>query len=280
MKHSIYILMLAVASVLTTSCNTTKNPPATEETKLTFEPDTIRPNKLRGMVTSANPDAYFVSGIMDSDELEKNPTDEQIIRYQLDFMNELYDIYYSTFESSDRKGDKPDFNSIFLYQGTEIIDYQYLDPDTYYELLAFQVNPDTHEPIGKLCRYPFTTPHIDSSAVTFAFEVNKDTIRIIPSDDSPYIFAFEQRETIENDYILAEFFFYDMITFYEDYGFIETMRNKGVYDFILSNHSRDIEDDKDYILTIAGYNGDINTEYTYLTFHVTNNEFVVVITTE
>ena len=66
-----------------------------------------------------------------------------------------------------------------------------------------------------------------------------------------------------------------MVTFYEDYGFAQTMTNRGVYDFTFADNKRDIKPDTEYLLTIAGYNGEINTDYTFVTFYIKDNEFVI-----
>ncbi|GEM_PF-2585059 len=274
MNKNIYILCLAVISTIITGCNT-KNPPATESTKLSFSIETIRQNKIRGKINTENPDAYFVSGIMDADELKRYPQDNQIIKYQLEYIDEMYNIFYSIYEATCEENDKPDYNSMFLYKGEEKVDFSYINPNTYYELLAFQVNPITHEAIGELYRYTFTTPAIDSAKVSFTVAAIKDTLRIIPSNDSPYIYTFEEQETIIDEHLYKEMYFYDMVTFYEDYGFAQTMTNRGVYNFTFAYNKRDIKPDTEYLLTIAGYNGEINTDYTFVTFYIKDNEFVI-----
>ncbi len=222
--------------------------------------DTVRATQARAHFIPDNGNAFYTYGIIGSIQLEEFTTDEQIIKEQLDIMNSIFD-YYS-------EDDDVSFNDMFLTKGEDIEVYDELKPNSDYCILAFQVDPTLHTAIGNLYKMPFHTLSIDSADVTFDVQIKGDTLLIIPSDESTYLFDYELTSVIDMDFYSPLDYFKQLVGMWEDYGFIQYEREQGPVQWVFSQNDDAFKRGEKYTLFVAGYNGEICTEPVIVEFSV------------
>ncbi len=223
--------------------------------------DTVRATEVKATFIPGNNNAWYTFGCMDSKEMEQYATDEQIIQNKLDLMQKAYNIYLE--ENNDIS-----FSEMFLTKGKDNEVYHYLTPDADYCLFAFQVNAKDHTAIGPLYKLPFHTFAIDSADVSFDVSIKGDTLRIVPSNETTYLWDYELTTVIESEYSTPLLFFTNLVSMWEGYDFIQAKKQKGPVERVFSRDDNAIQKGLQYTLIVAGYNGEINTELTIVNFTV------------
>jgi hypothetical protein len=122
--------------------------------------------------------------------------------------------------------------------------------------------------MGNIKHVLFHTPPINRVALSFEVVSDHNSLHIYPSDKNvPYLWVYDTEEEIFDHYFTPYNFLYEITRMYEDYGFIELKKTYGDRHMSFPEDDSSIQPDKDYVLVLAGYNGEINSTITILNFH-------------
>jgi len=187
----------------------------------------------------------------------------------VDYVSWRYDLlveneeYISTFESH------------YLYYGNMDIKILELEPETEYLVFTFCVNPKTKEPVGDMYYEYVTTGKFSRTDQTFEikFTDKKDGayVTIIPSDDSrSYVYSLVSKESFDKDYdgsgkkvLKAD------IDLYKEYHFLQYIYCSG----FTSESFWYVTEGEEYIVLVAGVDGDLTTDVYGKTFTYPFTEF-------
>lgn len=268
MKKLFYILSIALMACGIQSC---KNQDINDEMReIKIEIDTIRATAMRATLTPSRDNTYYTFGAITKTEAKSYATDEDLMRSQVEIMEFLYNVFIEIEPSAV-------FSDLFLYRGKQTTHETDLEPNTDYELIAFQMNQKTHEPIGDLYRVRFHTSSIDSVDVTFQVRFSGDTLIIIPSDDAVvYTWDYDLMSDVDEDYWSKQDYMTSNVTLLEDYGFIEYELDTGTQKWVLSEEDPSMKEGETYLLYVVGYNGELNSEPLFVKFiyHQSGSEIV------
>lgn len=181
-------------------------------------------------------------------------------RYDLLVENEEY---ISTFESH------------YLYYGNQDMKILELKPETKYLVFSFCVNPKTKEPIGEFYYEYVTTKKFSRTDQTFEikFTDKKDGAyaTIIPSDDSrTFVYSLLNKKSLDGYYggsgskALRE-----NLALYEKYHFLQYLYCSG----FTSESCWYITEGEEYIIIVAGVDGNLTTDVYGMTFTYPFTEF-------
>ncbi len=255
------LLCLAVL-LLMAGCSKEKT--VTEPCSFKISIDKVKGTKVQFTVTPENPDASYVYGVMrkDKDDYMYTWEDSQVIDWQLGWMKDTYDEL--------KEGDEPlyPFGDLFCYHGTRTIKQTTLSSGVDWELLIFQVNPETREAIGPLYRTEFSTLPVPKADMDFTIHCAGDRFTIVPSDmDRSWFWEYETDSRIEDVYDSSYFFFYDIIDLYDEYDFLDHLLCKGRQEWVLSRDDRSIKEGVPYTLCMSGCaGGEITSDVQYAYF--------------
>lgn len=207
---------------------------------------------------------YYVGAIpvSDYDVREDNVHFMQLCMDSLyvDYVNWRYDLlvesekYIASFESH------------YLYYGNAEISVLELKPETKYLVFAFCVNPDTKEPVGEMYWQHVTTKKFSRNDQTFQikFTDKKDGayLTIIPSDDArAYVYTLMHKESFD-EIGSGKKVLQDEIDLYTEYHFLQYLYCSG----FTSESFWYVAEGEEYIVLVAGVDGDLTTDVYGMTF--------------
>lgn len=144
----------------------TQSPTTERSTQLRVQLEGLKASQVIVHITPTDDRVYYYSEVLSKADFQalqlddahymKIKADEQYRQY-LDWRKEL--LYDNTQYIAD-------FYSYAFSYGNSSNFYINLTPETDYYVLSFCIHPVSKEPIGKLQRYPFTTPAIDMTTVS------------------------------------------------------------------------------------------------------------------
>lgn len=260
MKYFRFII-LAIAGIVVCSCAAKYKQPGT----ITISVTELKSTKAKVTIQSSNPEAYFSIGLISEDmDTYYQMTDEENARFQMDFFVERWQA------ACDEAGKTVSFTDLYCYKGTNREHrYTYLNPDTHYKVIAFQVDPDLKQYIGKPVSVIFHTNDLTKSDITFDFKFEADKVTIIPSNNDPYYWDYILDSEMEAEYADAKQYYEQLILMYEEYGFMgEGATDRGTVEWVFSrDDTKPMEEGQKYTLVASGYaNGEINSYLTIIQF--------------
>lgn len=234
--------------------------------------DTVRATCVKATITPENNSGCYVWDLLLPEDLAQYPTDDEVVASRFETMLRQYE------QLCIEAGETLDFSDIFLYHGP-LLARADVKPGTDNQLIAFQVNPASLKPVGKLYRMPFHSPVIDSSDVVFSIFFEGAELHIEPSNDDTYLWDYDLVKDVYDDYGTPEAYMRELVEMYENYGFIDMEKTVGsvVYDMPGSDPS--LVEGREYYLFAVGYNGELNSEPALLRFvyHATGSEILEVL---
>lgn len=254
MKRLLYILPALL--LFAAACNKV---PQLSDNPISIEITNLQPKNVWFDIIPENNDFYYYFDVCSVAEYDKFSSDASFIKEQDDFLREVYKIVQDF-------GPTGSFEETCLYRdaifeafyGNGII----LEPEHDYYVFAYPYDKKG-QPIDKLVKVRFTTPSEKHSDITFQLSLEGSVITVVPSNNDKYLFDYDSVADINLSYAGApSFFFNQMISVYEEYGFMDSMISRGkdsedMLDFI------DIEPGDKVYLGVAGYDNGLTTEVSY-----------------
>lgn len=264
--RKISVLLCLAAVLLLSGC--AKEKLVTKPCGFDVRIEWVRSSKLQFTVKADNENATYVYGIMSLDDSDMSTwSDERLMEWQLEWMMDTYELMQE--EQDEDDAPLSPFYQLFCFKGSRTIKETRLSPGCNYQVLVFQVNPETLKAIGPLYRVPFTTVPMEKKDITFTLQNYGDSFTIIPSDpEVDWFWEYETEERIDDVYGAAFFFFYNIIDMYDEYDFLSHLLCKGPEEWRFPEDDPSIREGENYILTIATItNGEISSDVSYAEFN-------------
>lgn len=247
------ILLLSCIVPLLAAC--TKEQISSRPCTFAVELTELKGTKVRFTITPSNPDAYYSYGLVEKGDDAYDLSGDALIEEQMAWLKEIHA------EMKQYGRENPDFASSFCFQGrTEQVE-MYLTRETAYKLIIFQVNPWKIEGLGAPKEVYFQTPNPKVIDLDFDLQFSGDTLRIHPSlPDQTYIWDYEEREIIEEEYGSPIAYFYSLLDMYEQYGFMDSAVVRGDDEWVFPRDDKLMPAGREWYLLMAGYqDGNINS---------------------
>ena len=244
MKYKIFI---AAAAVLTmASCVNKAEIPADIIVKL----ESLGGSRARFSVAVTNRDAVY-SYVQISEDMEifnlpaEDAVKEEIARMEF--------IYNEAIENGYWEKEDPDFIDFFFYRGSRQFSMTTMQDDTDFRFIVFQINPKTHEIIGEPQSISYHTLPVPKRDLTFDISFEADVVTIVPSDDNlTYFWDYEDAKIIQNAYCIPYLYAYQLVSMYEEYGFMESELSKGRDTWNFTLQDKTMTEGEECIMIIAG----------------------------
>lgn len=222
----------------------------------------LKGTKVRFTITPTNPEAYYTFSLIAEDEDAYKLSGEALVASQMELVKEMYDLF-GRFGRQDVK-----FADSFCYKGRTEQSEMYLSRDMSYKLVVFQVNPWKIEALDGSEEVLFRTLNPKIIDLDFDLQFSGDTLRIHPSNpDQTYVWDYETREIIDEEYGAPLFYYYSLMDMYEQYGFMEGVLCKGDMEWIFPLNDAGMPAGKEWYLILSGYqDGEVNSEETVVAF--------------
>jgi hypothetical protein len=252
------ILALGLLSLL--SCSE-KLVVVTTPVNMRLTVDEVKGTKVIFTISSDNPEAYYSYTLWNDtggslDGLIEHLTSMAEEDYQQRMKNEAIKI--------------ASFADLNCFRGTRTIRATRLTPDSDFLLLAFQLNPETHEVIGPILSEKIHTPPVEEKPLEFQFLFEGKTITIIPSDPNrSYYWAFDSQQVMYDNYLWPFGWFYSLVDMYEQYDFMDNLTTRGK---VVYNAGRDSfkEGEMYSVLAVAYEDGEMTSGYVEASFKYLN----------
>lgn len=254
------LLYLCLAGLLALGC--TKDKIVTTPCDFQVNVDWVKGSRVQFTITPSNPNATYTYGLLSENYSQFDMSDREKIDWQLLYMNLDY-------ESHVGEDDSASFADRYCYKGARTIKCTAIEPDTNWQLLVFQINPETHEAIGSLYTVPFRTKAVPQVELTFTIQYKDNFFRILPSDKNvTWFWEYETEEKIEDVYVMPFFFYYEIIGMYEEYGFLQYNLSVGDDEWIFPDYDPSIKEGVKYnmVLSACTEDGEICSEVYYADF--------------
>lgn len=252
------LVLLSLVLLLLPSCS--KDYGSEKVSELRIELDGLVGTRVRIMVASMNTKAYYSYVQLASQDEYYSASSEEVAKYEIGRMEDNYEYY----DELDIKGS---FLDVFCYQGSRQFSVRGLTPDTDFRYIFFQLHPKTHALIGEPVEVKFRTKPVPERDLTFDVQIVDNQIWIHPSDLSlTYFWQYEDNDIIEDAYFFPQEYLYELMSLYDEYGFLESELTKGpdVWNFA---DDKWFQPGKECTLVIAGCeNGDFTTHPQQLVF--------------
>lgn len=231
--------------------------------KLDIHVDWVRGSKAQFTITSSDKNACYVYGKINSTHPYFSLPDEDLVEFQLGWMEKEY-------QSRLAEGSIANFADLFAVKGTRTLRETQLADDMDWAFIVFQINPETHKPIGPLHKEYFHTLPIPKVDLSFTIEHSGDAMRIIPSNDrDTWFWEYESWQRMVGIYGSPYYFYYTLLDMYDQYGFLYSQLCHGEEEWVFSRDDRSIKEDEMYTMCISGCaDGEITTEVFYLDFTI------------
>lgn len=260
------LLYLCLTGLLALGC--TKEKLATEPCDFQLKMDWVKGTRAQFTITPSDPNACYAYGTLLADNPLYDETDEEIINFQLEWMDSEY--------AELRKDGvvEGDFVDLFCFIGSRTLQCKLLPPDVDQKLLVFQIHPETHTVLGPLHKLEFRTKPVRDQEINFTIQHKDNMFRILPSDkEMTWFCEYEKDAKIEDVYGAPYYFFYDIICMYEDYGFLENRLLRGDVEWVLPQDDRSIQEGVLYeMMMSACTDGEISSVVYYVDFIYENGK--------
>lgn len=256
--RKVLLLTACLLSLLGCSKEQISSRPCSFDVNLT----SVKGNKVHFTITPSNPEAYYTYSLEWEGGDGYGLYGSVLMEYEMEKVMELYDLYKYY------DGEQLDFADVFCYQGTTERTQMFLDRNTNYKLVVFQVNPWKREGIGYPREILFRTADYKLVDLHFDLQFQGDTLHIHPSDpDVHYLWDYETVEIIESEYASPFNYFYKLADMYEQYGFLETVYSQGDEEWVFPRDDAGMPEGQNWYLILAGYqDGDLNSDETLVKF--------------
>ena len=255
------IALIFMALALLSSCKKEKivSEPCTFDLKINW----VKGTKVQFTVTPGDQDACYCYGVLSPDQPQAEWSDKDLIAWQLEWIKEIYDTLAES-------GEAGSFADMFCYKGTRTIKQTKLSSGTDFELMLFQINPQTKEAIGPLYRLPFSTPPVAMKELSFTIHPDENGFTIIPSDpERTWFWEYESNEKVDDVFGGAYYFYYSVLDMYEEYDFLDNLLYKGPSGLVLPALESSIHEDVEYIMAMSGCSGgEIDSDVYYAKFTI------------
>lgn len=208
-----------------------------------------------------NNDFYYNYGICSVQEYERYRSDVEMIREREQSNHEAYDILV---EEGYENGS---YEEVMLYRAALYEPYYgnmvSIDPETDYYLYAYAFDRN-NRPIGKIHKIQFRTPALTHSDISFSVDFFGSTITVTPSNNDQYLFDYADAKELHETYFdTPTLYYYQIISIYEQYDFIDDMVSRGVDSDDVSEYY-ELFPGYEIYLVVSGYDNGITSEiYTY-----------------
>ena len=262
MRKRIIILALGLLSLAACSEKLTV---VTTPVGMSLSVDEVKSSKVIFTITTDNPDAYYSYCLWNT----VNGQTEALIDY-------LTSLAEDDYQRKQENGvlQIASFADLNCFRGTRTIRAINLQPDADFVLLVFQLNPQTHEVIGKVLSEPIHTKAVTITPLDFEFVYEGKTITVIPSDpDRTYFWQYDSQRAMYDNYIWPFGWFSSLVDMYEQYAFMDHLTSKGtvVYDAGRDNIK---EGEILSVLAVAYEDGEMTSEYVEDSFQYRDGRFV------
>ena len=238
------LLYLCLAGLVTLGCS--KEKMVTSACDFELKVDWVKGSRAQFSVTPAIEGATYAYIVISDDHSQYGRNDTEIIAYQ---MNWLRTIYSDLQKEGDVSGS---FSDICCFKGPRTIKSKFLSSDKDYELLVFQVNPETDQPIGPLYTCAFHTKPIPKVDLGFTVRYQDNMFYIQPEDKTVrWFWEYELDDKIQDVYDDPFIFLYEIIDMYDEYGFLEHALCLGDQSWELPRDDRSIKEGASYTLALS-----------------------------
>ena len=254
------ILLVLGTALAATACSKTR---PISDSPFLIEARHIQPKVVWADIIPETNDFYYFYGVVSLEDYAScGGNDEALVKNTDESLVSLYE------EIKKAIPDIGSFKEIMLYKdavyepfiGNEISIF----PETDYYLFAYPYTDNDVAMSKKLVKVKFTTPREIHSDINFNVSLEGNRLRIIPTNDDPYIFeSVQEKDLKEKYYDNPSLFFNKVIDLYEEFEFIDAMTAKGeiFYDLPLFY---DLKPDDVLYCVASGYeNGKTSKEYYY-----------------
>lgn len=247
------ILVLLTASCSKLNFQISDNPFMLEVKKIQAESVWV------GIIPENN-DFYFNYGICTVLEYEQYGNDAEMIREREEINHEAYEILVKDGQAS------ASYEEVMLYRAALYEAYYgnnlALEPETDYYLYAYAFDSN-NRPIGKIHKIQFRTPKQLHSDITFSVDFFGSIITVTPSNNDQFLFDYIDAKELHEYYDAPTLYYYQMISVYEQFDFIDDMVSRGV-DSDDASVYYDLTPGHEIYLVVAGYDNGITSDlYTY-----------------
>lgn len=252
-------LIVPILVMLTSSCS--KLNFQISDNPFMLEVKKIQAESVWVDIIPENNDFYFNYGICTVLEYEQYGNDAEMIREREEINREAYEILVKNGQASGS------YEEVMLYRAALYEAYYgnnlALEPETDYYLYAYAFDSN-NRPIGKIHKIQFRTPEQVFSDISFSVDFTGSTITVTPSNNDQYLFDHaDMKELHESYYDTPALYFYQMISVYEQYDFINEMLSRGI-DSEDASIYYDLTPGYEIILVVSGYENGITSDlYTY-----------------
>jgi hypothetical protein len=259
--------VLIVLCVLLLAGCTAKEVIVTKAVNLSLKIEEVKGTKVIFTITSDNPDAYYSYTLWH----DPNTSDALLLEYLTDVAEQDY-----TIKTENGAVQVASFADLNAFRGSRTLRATRLTPDTDYKVLVFQINPTTHEPIGKILSEVIHTKAVKNTPMKFDFFFEGKTVTVVPSDPArTYYWEYNNLRLMYDNFNWSYGWYYSLVDMYEQYGFMGNLLSKGkvVYDA-----SRDhFEEGEVYSAIAAAYEGGEQTsDYVECLFKYENGKLVFI----
>lgn len=257
-------LILALGLLSLVAC-TEKAIVVTTPMNMSLTVNEVKSTKVIFTITADNPDAYYTYCLWN----EMSGSLEGLIDYLTTMAEEDYR------QKTENEAIKiASFADLNCYRGTRTIRATRLTPDCDFTLLAFQLNPVTHEVIGPIRSESIHTKPAENRPLDFQFRFEGKRITVVPSDSNrPYYWAFDTQQAMYDNYLWPYGWLYSLIDMYEQYDFMDLLTSRGsvVYD---AGRDSLKEGELYSVLAVAYENGEMTSDYVEKSFRYENGQFL------
>ncbi len=231
--------------------------------------DTVRATQIRVTYIPESDEAFYFYGCMYAEQIEESGSVDSVISMTL---RDFYYIYEDMVSSGEIYSS---FEEMYFYRGRQNASFCFLPSETAFTVFAVQVNPETLKPLDKAVYVDVVTSPLIKSDNYFGVWSYEDTLVISPANDDPYWWDYvsmsELRDTYDND---AGTYLSKVMNMYEEYGFMEYDVSVGETRWAMLPNDPSLEEEEEYLLYVMGYNGEISTDITMVSFIYTQQGLV------
>lgn len=273
MKKQTIILSLLL-SVLLSACSSF----TVDENTLILKVSRVRSTKVWLEIYPQTNEFYYVYDFVKVEEYEQYSSDRRFIEHHFKDLQSITDEINDFLEEA---GYQPTtLEELCFYRGAAGHILDYLQPETDYYVFAYCIN-SKNKPIYTLLKTLFTTGSKPASDITFQVEmVDRDTVRITPSNNDSYfwdivskpsVYAYYElpmTDTTDYDYLLADIWFNGVLDLNYEWGFEIT--DNGIIEIGLSSLINGTLNDGDsFFIGCVGFTTEETTEKTRyrITYH-------------
>ena len=273
MRRFLYIITAALTLAGCTAREILVTKPVTMGLKI----ESVSGTKVTFSVSAGDENATYIFFTTSEEEPLFNKPENEAAKEHIAYLEMLYNSRDEATAVAPNGYKVSDFADFACFRGSRTLELLYLSNDTEYKLLLFQINPMTHEILGRVHSERFHTKAVVKKPFECEFSFNGDILIVAPSDQSmSYVWCFERMSRIDDDYAHDAFsYIYSLIDMYEDYGFIDHRLCRGTVEHDMSTER--IREDDIYVVVAIGYeDGEINSDSAEEFFCLRNGEYSII----